>query len=84
MVKIFFKLFLFFSFTTFISSCVVDSYSDMTQAEKEYNECLNSINKNKDDCYHLKYKYNYTVHDYVNDADDFWLWNILETESEEN
>ncbi len=72
MVKTFFKLFLFFSFTLFISSCVVDSYSDMMQARDEYNECLKSFNNNKDNCNHLKYKYNYTAQDYVNEAEDFW------------
>jgi len=53
----------------------------MMQSQDEYNECLNSFNNNKDNCNHLKYKYNYTAQDYVNEADDFWLWNILETES---
>ena len=82
MVKTFFKLFLFFSFTTFITSCAVtSSYSNMMQSQDEYNECLNSFNNNKDNCNHLKYKYNYIAQDYVNEADDFWLWNILETES---
>ena len=53
----------------------------MMQSQDEYNECLNSFNNNKDNCNHLKYKYNYIAQDYVNEADDFWLWNILETES---
>lgn len=82
MVKTFFKLFLFFSFTTFITSCAVtSSYYDMRQAQHEYNECLNMINK--DNCNYQKYNYQFKAEKYVTDADEAFIWEFLGLETEE-
>jgi len=82
MVKTYFKLFLFFAFTTFITSCVPYSYQDMTQAELNYKDCLKRAKKNKEFCDNLKYEYQIKAEDYAKDAEDFWYIMGLETEDE--
>ena len=82
MVKTFLILFLFFSFTIFISGCVPYSYQDMTQAELNYKDCLKWAKKNKEFCDNLKYEYQIKAEDYAKDAEDFWYIMGLETEDE--
>jgi len=84
MLKIFPKLMLLFSIIPYISSCAVtSSYYDMTQAQHEYNECLNMINKDKDNCNYQKYNYKFKAEKYVTDTDEAFIWEFLGLETEE-